>query len=143
MGFLDILRGKRELKQPAPDRLFAMSTAYVKMEMELSLKSSGKAAIGWAGTLGTRALSRYREFAADAGAVRLTGSPAALASALIKVSDGIVGIPKRDLRSAAVVDAFHLLPVADDSDSMLPATHPPLKARIERLERLEAKLQRR
>jgi hypothetical protein len=45
VGFLDILRGKRELKQPAPDRLFAMSTAYVKMELELSLKSSGKAAI--------------------------------------------------------------------------------------------------
>jgi hypothetical protein len=45
MGFLDILRGKRELKQPAPDRLFAMTTAYVKMEMELSLRSSGKAAI--------------------------------------------------------------------------------------------------
>jgi hypothetical protein len=45
MGFLDILRGKRELKQPAPDRLFAMSTAYVKMDMELELKSSGKAAI--------------------------------------------------------------------------------------------------
>jgi hypothetical protein len=45
MGLLDILRGKRELKQPAPDRLFAMSTAYVKMDMELSLKSSGKAAI--------------------------------------------------------------------------------------------------
>ena len=45
MGFLDILRGKRELKQPAPDRLFAMSTAYVKLEMELALKSSGKAAI--------------------------------------------------------------------------------------------------
>ena len=45
MGFLDVLRGKRELKQPAPDRLFAMSTAYVKMELELGLKSSGKAAI--------------------------------------------------------------------------------------------------
>jgi hypothetical protein len=45
VGFLDVLRGKRELKQPAPDRLFAMSTAYVKMEMELSLESSGKAAI--------------------------------------------------------------------------------------------------
>ena len=45
MGFLDILRGKRELKQPAPDRLFAMTTAYVKMEMELALKTSGQAAI--------------------------------------------------------------------------------------------------
>ncbi len=45
MGFLDILRGKRELKQPAPDRLFAMTTAYVKMDMELQLRSSGKAAV--------------------------------------------------------------------------------------------------
>ena len=45
MGFLDVLRGKRELKQPAPDRLFAMSTAYVKMDMEMSLRTSGKAAI--------------------------------------------------------------------------------------------------
>jgi hypothetical protein len=45
VGFLDILRGKRELKQPAPDRLFAMSTAYVKMEMELGLRTTGKAAI--------------------------------------------------------------------------------------------------
>jgi len=45
VGFLDVLRGKRELKQPAPDRLFAMSTAYVKMDLELGLKSSGKAAI--------------------------------------------------------------------------------------------------
>ncbi len=45
MGFLDILRGKRELKQPAADRLFAMSTAYIKFEMELELKTTGKAAI--------------------------------------------------------------------------------------------------
>jgi hypothetical protein len=45
VGLFDILRGKRELKQPAADRLFAMATAYVKLEMELNLKSSGKAAI--------------------------------------------------------------------------------------------------
>jgi hypothetical protein len=45
VGFLDILRGKRELKQPAPDRLFAMTTAYVKMDMELSLTTTGRAAI--------------------------------------------------------------------------------------------------
>src|SRR3954469_23984896 len=45
MGLFDILRGKRELKQPAADRLFAMSTAYVKLEMELGLRTTGKAAI--------------------------------------------------------------------------------------------------
>src|SRR3954452_7049841 len=45
MGLFDILRGKRELKMPAADRLFAMSTAYAKLELELGLKSSGQAAI--------------------------------------------------------------------------------------------------
>ena len=46
MGFLDVLRGKRQLKQPVPtDRLFAMSTAQVTMELELGLTSAGKAGI--------------------------------------------------------------------------------------------------
>src|SRR3954454_9670831 len=45
MGLFDVLRGKREIKMPAADRLFAMSTAYVKLELELELKTSGKAAI--------------------------------------------------------------------------------------------------
>jgi heat shock protein HtpX len=99
-------------------------------------------AIGWVGTFGTRALSRYREFAADEGAVALTGSPAALASALIKVSDGLVAMPKRDLREASLHDAFHLLPAARENAFGLPDTHPPLRARIERLERLERALHR-
>src|SRR4051794_8673694 len=100
-------------------------------------------AIGWVGSLGTRALSRYREFAADEGAVRLTGSPAALASALMKVSEGIGAIPRKDLRSAGVIDAFHLLPQSADDKLRLPATHPPLQARIARLEKLERALQTR
>jgi len=45
MGLFDVLRGKRELKQPAADRLFAMSTAYVKLEVELEITTTGKAAI--------------------------------------------------------------------------------------------------
>jgi heat shock protein HtpX len=99
--------------------------------------------IGWAGSLGTRALSRYREFAADAGSVALTGNPAALASALTKVSEGLVTIPQRDLRSAIAQDAFHLLPVArrGRGNFGLPATHPPLAARIARLQRMEQRLQ--
>jgi heat shock protein HtpX len=98
--------------------------------------------IGWIGTFGTRALSRYREFAADEGAVALTGSPAALASALMKVSEGLVAMPRRDLREAALHDAFHLLPVSKETSYGLPATHPPLQARIARLERLERALHR-
>jgi hypothetical protein len=45
MGFLDVFTGKRKIKGPAPDRLFAMSTAGITLETEMGLKSSGKAAI--------------------------------------------------------------------------------------------------
>ena len=46
MGFLDILRGKTAIKQAAPtDRVFAMTTAQVTLEMQLGLKSTGKSAI--------------------------------------------------------------------------------------------------
>ena len=45
MGFLDVIMGKRKLAGPAPDRLFAMSTAYVKFETELGLTTAGRAAI--------------------------------------------------------------------------------------------------
>jgi heat shock protein HtpX len=97
-------------------------------------------AIGKVASVGTLALSRYREFAADAGAVALTGNPAALASALMKVSEGVVAVPSRDLRAVAARDPFHLLPVAEAKNALL-ATHPSLEARIARLERLESRLQ--
>ena len=46
MGFLDVIRGKRQIKQAAPtDRVFAMTTAQVTLEMQLGLTSTGKAAI--------------------------------------------------------------------------------------------------
>jgi hypothetical protein len=45
VGLFDILRGKREIKQPATDRLFAMSTAYETMQSGMNLTSSGEAAI--------------------------------------------------------------------------------------------------
>jgi hypothetical protein len=45
MGLLDIITGKRQLAKPAPDRLFAMSTAYVTLETGLQISSRGGAAI--------------------------------------------------------------------------------------------------
>jgi len=44
VGFLDVLTGKRKLAKPAPDRLFAISTAYVTMETGLTITSRGAAA---------------------------------------------------------------------------------------------------
>src|SRR2546429_3198808 len=45
MGLFDVITGKRKLKQPAPDRLFAMSTAYVTLQTQLELTSRGVAGI--------------------------------------------------------------------------------------------------
>ncbi len=45
MGFLDALLGRRKLEGPAPDRLFAVSTAYVKFETELGITTRGSGAI--------------------------------------------------------------------------------------------------
>ncbi len=46
MGFLDsLLGGKKKLKGPAPDRLFAMSTAYVTLDTGHAIKTKGRAAI--------------------------------------------------------------------------------------------------
>jgi hypothetical protein len=46
VGFLDaLLGGRRKLKGPAPDRLFAMSTAYVSLETGLGITPAGAAGI--------------------------------------------------------------------------------------------------
>jgi heat shock protein HtpX len=89
-----------------------------------------------------RALSRYREFAADRGGAVLTGRPSALASALIKVSGTIERVPTQDLRSAEALSAFFIVPAkAKKSVMNLFADHPPLEQRLAALERLESQLQ--
>jgi hypothetical protein len=46
VGFFDVITGKRKLKQPVPtDRVFAMSTAAVTLQLELGLATAGKAGI--------------------------------------------------------------------------------------------------
>ena len=90
-----------------------------------------------------QALSRYREFAADRGSAILTGRPSALISALMKIDSGMDRIPQRDLRAApGELAAFYIFPPkAKQAVTTLFSTHPPLDARIARLQRLEAQLQ--
>jgi hypothetical protein len=45
MGIFDVITGRSKLKGPAPDRLFALSTAYVTLESEHEIRSTGVAAI--------------------------------------------------------------------------------------------------
>jgi heat shock protein HtpX len=89
------------------------------------------------------ALSRYREFAADRGAAIVTGRPSALASALVKVSGAMQQVPTQDLRQAERLNAFFIVPTSvKGAVQTLFATHPPMEKRIERLQQLEAQLQR-
>jgi heat shock protein HtpX len=89
-----------------------------------------------------RALSRYREFAADRGSAVLTGRPSALASALLKISGTIERIPSQDLRKAEGMSAFFIIPARTKRSLMnIFADHPPLEQRLAALERLESQLQ--
>jgi heat shock protein HtpX len=89
-----------------------------------------------------RALSRYREFAADRGGAVLTGRPSALASALIRISGTMERVPREDLRAAEGLSAFFIIPArAKKSLLNIFADHPPLEQRLAALQRLESQLQ--
>ena len=45
MGLFDALLGRRKVAGPAPDRLFALSTAYVDLETQQNITTRGTAAI--------------------------------------------------------------------------------------------------
>lgn len=90
-----------------------------------------------------RALSRYREYAADRGAVLITGAPSTMRSALLKVSGTMQRIPSSDLRSAAKMNAFFIIPAgAGDAVGEIFSTHPSLAHRLERLEAMERTMNR-
>jgi heat shock protein HtpX len=89
-----------------------------------------------------RALSRYREYAADRGAAIITGAPAQLASALQKISGSLSRIPTRDLRASEGMNAFFILPAVAKGFSLssIVSTHPPTEKRIERLLAMQAQI---
>lgn len=90
-----------------------------------------------------RSLSRYREYAADRGSVLLTGAPATMRSALLKVSGTIQRIPNRDLRAAPqAMNAFFIVPNVKQSVGELFSTHPSLEHRLARLEAMERNMNR-
>ncbi len=89
-----------------------------------------------------RALSRYREFAADRGAALITGAPSQLMSALLKISGVMQRIPDRDLREVSKLNAFFIIPAIKGSALLeLFSTHPSLERRLERLRELAREME--
>jgi len=91
----------------------------------------------------TRLLSRYRELCADRSGAFLTQKPAALASALTKISGEIAAIPSRDLREVQSMNAFFITPAISGMGlRTLSSTHPSLEQRLEQLAKVSAELGR-
>ncbi len=89
-----------------------------------------------------RALSRYREFAADRGSAIITGQPSHLATALMKISGVMEHVPSRDLREVEGMNAFFIIPaISGDSIMNLFSTHPSIEARIRALENMERRME--
>jgi heat shock protein HtpX len=87
-----------------------------------------------------RALSRYREYAADRGGAVITGNPSALASALLKISGEMDNVPQDDMREQAEMNAFFIIPIKSGFIGRLFSTHPSTEKRVERLRDLEREL---
>ena len=90
-----------------------------------------------------RALSRYREFAADRGGAVITGRPSALASALMKIDGRMDRVPQEDLREQAEMNAFFILPAKGNAITKLFSTHPSTEKRVDRLRALEREMETR
>ena len=88
-----------------------------------------------------RAISRYREFAADRGSAQLTGKPVKLANALMKISGTMKQVPTKDLRRVEGLNAFFIVPAVTGSTiGNLFSTHPPIEKRIQKLMEMEASM---
>jgi heat shock protein HtpX len=88
-----------------------------------------------------RAISRYREFAADRGSAQMTGKPVELANALMKISGNMKNIPTRDLRQEEGLNAFFIIPALSGSTiGNLFSTHPPVQKRVQKLMEMEASM---
>ena len=88
-----------------------------------------------AATLIQMAISRSREYEADAGAARVSGKPEALASALAKLS---ISAKRRPMdANPSTAHLFIVNPLSGGTIMNLFSTHPPPEKRIERLMKMK------
>jgi heat shock protein HtpX len=89
-----------------------------------------------------RALSRYRELAADRASAVFLGDPQALGSALMKISGQMQRIPDEDLRRVEGANAFFIIPAINGRTvTELFSTHPSLETRLAQLQQIQRQME--
>ncbi len=84
------------------------------------------------------AISRSREYSADAYGARICRKPLALASALKKLHMGVAAIPMD--ANSATAHMFIVSPLTGGGLMSLFSTHPPMEERVKRLEELSRQI---
>ena len=89
-------------------------------------------------TLIQLAVSRQREYAADATGAEICGNPESLASALLRLEAGAEAIPMQ--ANAATESMYIVKPFRGGGISGLFTTHPPIQERVKRLRQMRPSL---
>jgi heat shock protein HtpX len=87
-----------------------------------------------AATLIQLAVSRQREFAADATGAQVTGNPESLASALLRLEEGAKAMPVQV--NQATEPLYIVKPFRGGGIASLFSTHPPIEERVKRLRQM-------
>ena len=86
------------------------------------------------------AVSRQREYAADAGGASICGNPESLASALLRLEQGADAIPMTGHQNEAAEPLYIVKPFKGSGLKSLFSTHPPIEERVKRLRQMRPSL---
>jgi heat shock protein HtpX len=84
------------------------------------------------------AISRQREYAADAGGAEICGNPESLASALLRLEQGAAAMPMQVNQAAEPL--YIVKPFSSKGLAGLFSTHPPIEERVKRLRQMRPSL---
>jgi heat shock protein HtpX len=91
-----------------------------------------------AATIIQLAVSRQREYSADATGAEISGNPESLASALLRLEEGAKAIPMQVNQAAEPL--YIVKPFASGGIASLFSTHPPIEERVRRLRQMRPAL---
>jgi heat shock protein HtpX len=86
------------------------------------------------------AVSRQREYAADAGGAAICGNPESLASALLRLEQGADAIPMKGHVNEASEPLYIVKPFKARGMAAMFSTHPPIEERVKRLRQMRPSL---